>query len=202
MEHRARDKSRTGRWLVPAITTLTLLGAAAPALGGRLSVPLVCTKGPSDQHYDISPVIPASVAPGATFTMRIDGVSSGTISQTGLHYIHDMTYEYLLPEGASYVDGSARIVPGTGTANVQKGARVAQSGGKVTLTLPGRVEEGTAYTPPSFEVDLKAPAAGGASLALRFAQYRVTANAIVIGDVGATCDPKPKPFVVGTTAVR
>ena len=46
------------------------------------------------------------------------------ISHFGLHYIHNMTADYAIPTGTTYVEGSARIVPGTGTANARPGASV------------------------------------------------------------------------------
>lgn len=197
IDHRINGWTRKGVGLVGA----GLVAAVVPAWSGPTVIPLTCTTGPSGQHYDVSVSVPASAPAGSTYWVRANGVSSGRISQTGLNHIHDMTYEYRLPESATYVDGSAQIVPDTGSANVRAGARISQKGGVLTMVLPGHVEDGTDYTPPSFKLQLKATGVPGSSAGLRFVQYRVTANAVVIGDLNSTCDPTPKPFIVGTTAI-
>ncbi len=74
-------------------------------------------------------------------------------------------------------------------------------GGLLRMLMPGRVESGSGYTSPSIEFQLTAKAPVGASLALELSQYRVVANAIVVGDVNATCEPTPKPYTLGTTLV-
>jgi hypothetical protein len=160
-----------------------------------------CNKGPDGQVCRLNLSIPATVAEGGTFRVRIDGASSGRISHTGLKYIHDMTTELWLPENAKYVAGSGRIVPDTGTANVRPGARVVQSGRAISMVLPAHVQDGQSYTPPSFEFELKATGAIGARIVQKFSQYRVTANAIIIGDVHTVCDPSPKPYAIGTTSI-
>lgn len=181
-----------------ALLAASALVAAAPADAGSMSIPLVCTKGPDGQSYQIAPQVPASAQAGSTYWVQIDGVSSGKISQTGLNYIFDMSYDYLLPSGARYVDGSAQIVAGTGSENARKGAKITHRNGIVTMTLPAHVDEGSAYTPPSFKLQLTA-GAGGSAAKIAFKQYRVTANAFIVGDVHASCDPTPSPFTVGTT---
>ncbi len=166
-----------------------------------VTVPLECTRGPSGQTHRTTVTFPSQVTAGSKFAVRIDGSSSGTISHTGLNYIHDMTTEYLVPAGTSYVAGSLRVVPGTGSANVAGSARVAKVGNLLRLTLPGHVDNGSSYTPPSFELELTANAAVGSKLALQFWQYRVSANAIFVGDVDTTCNPKPQPYTVATSTV-
>ena len=177
------------------------LWAATGAAATAIRAPIVCSRGPGGQHLDMVVTLPASAAEKATYTVRIDGVSSGAISHTGLNYIHDMATDYALPAGTKYVDGSARIVPNTGTANVAAGARVWQDGGKIHLSMPGRVESGSSLTPPSIEFQLQVTAGAGSVLPVRFVQYRVKANAIFVGDLDTTCDPTPKPFALGSTVV-
>ena len=181
------------------IFPLALVATAGAATEAR--VPLVCSRGPGGQQYAAVVTLPSQAAEGATYSVRIDGVTSGAISHTGLKYIHDMTTEYSLPAGTSYVEGSLRLVPGTGTANVSADARVAHDGARIRLTLPGKVESGSSYTAPSFEFQLKVTAKAGASLPVQLLQYRVRANAIIVGDVDTTCDPNPKPYSIGTTRV-
>jgi hypothetical protein len=175
--------------------------AGVPSAGTAVTVPLSCNKGPDGQVCRVNVTIPASVEEGGTLTVRIDGNNSGRISHTGLKYIYNMTTELRIPDNASYVAGSGRIVPDTGSANVRPGARVTQSGRSISMVLPAHVEDGQDYTPPSFEFQLKATGAAGSRIVQKFSQYRVTANAIIIGDVHTVCDPKPKPYSIGTTNI-
>lgn len=183
--------------LLAAVVAMT--GAAESATA--VSVPLSCSKGPSGQKAEMLVTVPASVEEGAVFTVRFDGKNSGAVSHTGLRYIHDMTTQVLIPNGTAYVDGSAKIIPNTGTPNVRDGAKVSKQGGIVTLLLPGHVNDGDNYTPPSFEFKLKVTASAGTKLEQRFWQYKVTAKAIIIGDVLTVCDPTPKPYAIATTNV-
>jgi hypothetical protein len=115
-----------------------------------------------------------------------------------------MSTEYALPPGATYVPGSARLVTGTGTPNVAASARVAYEAyenGLIRLTLPSHVPSGSSYTPPSIEFQLEAAAPPGTSLPLAFSKYQVTANAFLVGDVSATCEPVPKRYTLATTVV-
>lgn len=186
--------------------SLTIIAASVawttiPDAATAVVVPLTCTRGPSAQRAELFVTLPTSVDQGGTFTARFDGKNSGPISHTGLNYIHEMTTELLLPSGATYVDGSAHIIANTGTANVRPGATVTKQGNTITLLLPAHVEDGANYTPPSFEFQLKATAAVGAKIVQRFSQYRVTANAIIVGNVHTICDPTPKPYAIGSTTV-
>jgi hypothetical protein len=169
--------------------------------GTVVTVPLDCNHGPSAQTYRLSITAPDQVAHGGRYKIRIDNSPSGTISHTGLNYIRDMTTDFALPAGATYVAGSLRIVPGTGTSNVASSAKAVKIGDLVRLTLPSHVENGSSFTPPSIELEVEATAAAGAKLAVKFSQYRVTANAIFVGDVDTTCNPKPQPYTLGVTTV-
>jgi hypothetical protein len=173
--------------------------AAVPAAATNLKIPLACSRGPRDQRYSAAITAPASAREGSTYTVRVDGASSGTISQMGLNHIHQMGYDFLVPDGTTFV--SARIVPGTGTANVRAGARVTPEAGVVRVVLPGQVDEGTSYTPPGVEVDVKVNAAAGTALVFKLAKFRVTVNALLVGDLDVVCDPTPKPYPMATTTV-
>ena len=153
------------------------------------------------QRFDVSVTVPENVATGATFTIRFDGTPSAKISQVGLNFVHDMVTDYIVPAGTTYVEHSAKIVPDTGSENVRTGATVAYVGGLVRMTLPGRVENGASYTPPSVELKAVATAPAGDALVVGFSQYRVTANAFVVGDLKVTCNPTPRPFPLATVRV-
>ena len=165
------------------------------------SAPMTCSQGPKAQRFAVALTLPRDVEQGSTYSVRIDGVPSGTIAHFGLNYVHDMATDYVVPAGATYVAGSARIVPGTGTPNVAAGARVWQQAELIRMVLPGQVASGSSYTPPSIEFQLKATAPAGASLALRFLEYRVAANAFLVGEVQTSCEPTPKPYTLGATRV-
>jgi hypothetical protein len=168
----------------------------------RVGIPLVCSRGPSGQRHDVAITAPAGVASGSRYIVRVDGVDTGKISHIGLHYIFDMQSQWLIPKGTEYVDGSARIVPGTGSPAVRPGARVVYRSGTVTLVLPAHVDNGSSYTPPSFEFELAVNAPAGTVLTQSFATYRVMANAFLVGDLETSCDPTPKPFAVAQTRVE
>jgi hypothetical protein len=186
----------TGAALAASIALTTSLSA-----GTVTRAPMVCSRGPGNQSFAAILTFPHSAARGSTYAVRIDGVPSGEISHFGLNYIHDMMTDYLVPRGATYVAGSARIVPGTGTANVATTARVWQQDGLIRMLLPGRVVSGSSYVPPSIEFQLEASAPAGTPLALAFVAYRVTANALLVGDVLTTCQPTPTPFPLAATLV-
>jgi len=184
-----------------ALVATSLLAAQAVAGGTTVRAPLACTPGAGDQYFTANVTLPAEAVEASTYTVRIDSAPSGTISHTGLRYLHDLATDYVLPRGATYVAGSARIVPGTGTANVTPGARVWHEAGMLHVLLPGTVENGSSYTPPSVEVQLKVAAAAGAKLPVKLSQVRATANVFLLGDMKSSCDPTPKPYVLGTTTV-
>jgi hypothetical protein len=184
------------------LVTLAAVLALVPQVlaASEVSAPLVCDKGPESQKMRVGVSVPSNVAPGAAFTVRLDGVNSGTVGAMGLNFVHDMASDYIIPTGTSYVDGSVRVVPDTGTENVRTGATAVYRGGLIRLTLPARVDNGGNYTPPSVEFKV-VPTGTQDSLVLGFSQFRITANAMVIGDLKVTCNPKPRPFPLATIKV-
>jgi hypothetical protein len=189
----------TAATVVPSLVTTAT--ATAAGISMRVKAPLVCTRGDSDQTMNAMLTMPNSQAAGTKFTVRIDGVNSGTISHTGLNYIFDMESDYLVPAGTKVVDGSVKIIAETGTANVRPGAKAWKDEAGIHTKLPGHVEDGSSFTPPSLEFQLEVTGAVGSTIALKFSQYRVAANAFVVGDVHTVCDPNPKPFTIGTTTI-
>jgi hypothetical protein len=178
------------------------LSLAVHADAPRYSIPMDCTKGPSDQKHKVHVSVPATATQGETFKVRIDGVNSGKISHVGLNYIFDMGVEWAVPKGTELVEGSLKLIAGTGSDNVRKGARLSHNAGVIQLVLPARVESGGNYTHPSFEFELKVTAAAGTTISQVFRRYKVTANAFLVGDVKATCTPRPKPYFLAGTKVQ
>jgi len=161
-----------------------------------------CSRGDAkNQAFNAVVTFPSSVSEGSTVTVRIDSVPSSKLSHFGLNYIWDMTTEYVIPDGATYVPGSAHIVADTGTANVRTGASVAQFGRRLRVVLPAHVANGSTYTPPSVEFALRIDAHGGTPLALAFAHYEVSANVFLLGNLTTTCEPNPNPYPIGMTLV-
>jgi hypothetical protein len=186
--------------LTAALAALLVTFTHSPDAATRVHAPVSCTRGTS-AVFEIDATVPETAAEGSTYVVRIDGTPSGTISQTGLHYLRDITFEYALPAGAAYVEGSARILPGTGTENVREGAHVSCAHGVVTLALGGRVPNGGSYQAPSIEVKLKAASPPQSVLAVTFSRYRVMANVVILGDIDAACVPTKPPFTLGSTRV-
>jgi hypothetical protein len=198
---RPASSRRPTRRAAMALTLVALASLAGPASAGRTSSALVCNQGPSGQRFDVGVSLPPRAPAGSVYSVRIDGTSSGKISHFGLFYLHDLTVDYALPAGAAYVEGSAVLVPGTGTANVLPGARLWHHDGVITLALAGHVAEGTSYTPPSIQLELRAVGAPGSSASIALRRFRLKANAFVVGDVGVACEPAVKPAVLGSTVI-
>jgi hypothetical protein len=194
-------RRRVATWAA-AVLTLGVFGSTAfSASAGHAAPLLVCTQGPSGQRFNVGVRVPPEAEIGSTFMVRIDGVSSGKISHFGLNYLHDMTVDYVLPAEAVYVEGSAEILPSTGTANVQGSAQLTHRSGVITLALPGKVEDGTSYTPPSIRFQLRATGAPGSAASVSLRKFRMTANAFLVGEVAVSCEPAVKPAPLGTTVI-
>ncbi len=194
-----RPQGRAGAAAMAIVAALGLAGRVGFA--GTVRAPLQCSKGGGGTFFTAAVTAPSTQREGSTYTVRIDSFGSGEISHVGLHYIHDMATDYLLPAGAEYVSGSAHFVPDTGTANVRAGARVWYESGMLRVVLPARVDNGSRYTPPSVEFQLRVTAASGSRLSLRLAQVRVVANALLLGDQRTVCNPNPRSYVLATTQV-
>ena len=166
-----------------------------------IKAPMVCSRGPDEQYFETHVTIPAMASPGSTYAVRIQAAPSPKISGIGLNYLHDILTDFYLPEGASYVAGSARLVDGTGSENVRPGARALYDRGFVRLYLPGHVEKGSTFTPPGIEFQLKVTAAPGASLPIRWVRHRVTANVFFVGNLDIVCAPQSGALILGTTVV-
>lgn len=189
------------RWAAIVCVAWVGLGVTEGSASTAVQIPIECTRGPSGQTHRVSLTLPAGVAEGGRFQVRIDGAPSGIIQHTGLNYIRDMTFEYLVPSGVTYVPGSLKLVPNTGTPNVAATARVVKVGNVLRLTMPAHVENGSSYTAPSFELELQAASPVGSQLPIRFSQALVTANAIFVGDIDTRCTPKQSNTLGATTVV-
>ena len=184
-----------------AVLAMTLATTSTFGSPVAVRVPIVCSRGPSGQALNVGVTMPASQATGTTFTIRIDSTPSGKISHMGLNYIFDMQTDFLVPAGTAYVEGSARIVPDSGTPNVRATARVWHDAEGIHLLLPAHVQNGSGYTAPSIELQVEVRAPAGTTLALKVSRHRVAASAFLIGTVRTTCDPSPRPYTIGTTLV-
>lgn len=185
-----------------ALTTLavSLVWTTTPGAATAAKVPIVCSRG-GDQTFHALVTAPTTAAERSTYTVRIDSVPSPPLSKTGLNYIHAMTTDYLVPSGTRYVEGSARLVPGTGSANVRDGARLSHERGTIRMVLPARIGNGTGFTPPSIEYQVEVSSPAGTSLAVAFSRYRVSANVFIVGNLDVTCDPTPRPYTLARTLV-
>jgi hypothetical protein len=181
----------------------TTWAANAPGPGEPVFIkaPMVCSRGPDEQYFETHVTIPPAAPTGSTYAVRIQAAPSPKISGIGLNYLHDMLTDFYVPEGASYVAGSAHVVDGTGSENVRPGARALYDRGFVRLHLPGHVENGSTFTPPALEFQLRVTAAPGASLPVRWVRHRVTANVFLLGNLDVVCTPEAGALTLGTTGV-
>jgi hypothetical protein len=183
-----------------ALALATLCATTTSRADARaVTAPLACSRGPEGQRFRAVVTLPATQQTGTRFTVRVDSFSSGKIAHFGLNYIFDMVTDYGIPAGTRYVEGSARVVPGTGTPNARAGARAWYDGTGIHLLLPARIGNGGSYTPPSLEFQLEVTAAAGTELMLKFSRSRVSANVFLLGDVHTTCVPRPAPYTIGRT---
>jgi hypothetical protein len=202
MNNMATNDRRGARWAALAAGGVVVATLATATAAAHVTLPLVCNQGPSGQRFNVAVTLPSSVEAGEVYTIRLDGYNSGTISHFGLNYLHDMTVEYRLPAGTSYVDGSAQVVAGTGTPNVLLvRPQLSHRAGVVTMRLPGRVVNGTDYTPPSITLQVRAESAPGSSEVLSFNHFQLKANAFLVGDVAVSCNPEPQPYPIGATRI-
>jgi hypothetical protein len=183
-----------------ATAVLVVATIASGAGTSDRTVPLKCTRGPDGQSYRNIVTMPASQPVGSTFTIRIDAVNI-PISHFGLRYIHNMTADYTVPPGTTYVEGSARIVPGTGSSNVRANARVTHDASGIHMLLPDHVDNGTNYTAPSIEFQVKVVGSAGSVAPLGFVGTGVDASAALIGNVHTTCTPNPRPYTLASTRI-
>jgi hypothetical protein len=195
--------SRLRRWLAGGAVASAVALAQRPGDTVTIAVetPMFCQRGP-DARFSARVTLPASAATGSQVGVRIDSVPSGRIDHLGLFFIHDMTTDYLVPVGTRYVEGSARVVPETGTANVQADARAWADDAGIHLALPVRIENGSSYTPPSLEFAVTVEAPEGALVPLQFDRSSVAADAFLVGTLVTRCEPRPRPFTLATLRVE
>jgi hypothetical protein len=198
-------RSARSGWLSKVVIGSLVFGAAfARAEGGTqgrdlVRLPMTCSRGPATQYFVARVSAPTVAAQGSTYTVRIDSTPSGDIRHAGLNYLHAMATDYTIPEGTSYVEGSARVVPASGTDNVRAGASAWYGRGAVHLLLPAHVHD--PYTPPSLEFSVKVNAPPATSLTVKFAEHRLLANVFLLGDLHVACNPKPESSAIATTVV-
>jgi len=184
------------------LVAAVLVSSAGFAEPAQVKLPMTCSRGPDAQWFSAVVTMPAAQQAGATVAVRIDSTFSGTIKHFGLHYIHGMTTDYRIPAGATYVEGSVRLVEGTGTPNVTKDARAWHDAAGIHLALPARVDNGASYLPPSIEFEMTIAADPPASVSVEFVHYEVAANVVLLGDLKTTCDPSSRPATIGVTKVE
>jgi hypothetical protein len=112
MDRRSRRALATGAGI--ALGVVGTLGASRVD-AKKVALSMSCDHGPGEQKFQADVSGPESVVVGGTFTVHLDGVPSDEVTGFGLNHIRDMTTDYVLPAGGSYVEGSARVVPDTGT---------------------------------------------------------------------------------------
>ena len=183
------------------VMSTSSLAPAQPADPIVTRAPLVCSHGPGGEFFEVRATLPATAPTGSVYTVRLVSFPAPPVTDRGLNYLHDMVTDYYLPSGASYVPGSARVVDGTGTENVRRGARAWAENGYVRLYLPAHIDKGSGFTPPSVEFQVRVAARPGESLPIRVVRYRVRANVVVAGNVDVVCKPRDGAYTIGTTVV-
>lgn len=197
----AKTRSRGARLRTAWMLVLTCLALRPLPAQGVVRLPMTCSRGPGDQWFQATVSMPPTSTQGSTITVRIDSNPSGRVSHLGLHFLHGMRTDYRISAGAQLVDGSLRLVPGTGTPNVTASARLWRDGSGVHLLLPAQVANGASFTPPSVTFDLRVDATSPAQVFVEFTHYEVMADVVILGDIRTTCDPRSRPAMIGATRV-
>lgn len=188
------------RFLQSVVLAWCLAHPDALAASREVVTPMACSLGGSPKFH-ATVTMPDVIPEGGTFVVRIDSMPSGKLTALGLNFVHEMRTDYELPKGARYVEGSARIVPGSGTPNALTGATVWHDEAGLHVLLGARIAQGDEYTPPSVELQLIADAPAGSLLVLSFLHYEVIANVVVLGNLRTKCDPRPRPFPIGSARI-
>ena len=100
---------------------------------------------------------------------------------------------------------AASVRPGTGTANARGGASVSLAYGVITLTLPGPIAGGTtsatAFTPPAFDVSIKAATSAGSTVQTKFTRFQ--AHTVVgVANRDENCPAgSPNPTLTSSTII-
>lgn len=162
---------------------------------------LHCSHG-EDQLLVAKVTMPTSHHANKPFVVRIESMPSGKITHMGLHYIFNMATDYVLPPDLKYVAGSAKFVPGTGSANVRADAKIWHDHAGIHTMLPTRIEAGDGYTPPTVEFKVRIHGMPENPLGVELAHYSVSANVSVVGDMDTHCEPIQKPGVLATVTAE
>jgi dehydratase len=154
---------------------------------------------------------PLSVAAGSDFVVEITPDPVQVPSSAGGYSIGSLSnvkVSLAVPAGAAFVSASL-----SGGSNLGSGTpSVAQSGGKVTLTVPGPLAPGSTAVLPKLSITFQATGGPGTLIESKFAgssysnpglTFTVAVTGTPIGTITATsnCYAQPNP-VLATTEVR
>lgn len=193
--------SKLSRGALAAAALALIAAVAADGAAAERVVPLTCTRGPDGQSYRTVVTMPASQPIGSTFAIRIAASHVGPVSHFGLNYVSNMAAHFTVPPGTRYLAGSARLVPGTGSANVRASARVTHDARGIHIRLPAHVDNGGSYTPPAIEFRVEAIGPAGTVATLGLIGTGVDASAAIVGNVHTGCTPNPRPYPLGATRI-
>jgi PKD repeat protein len=176
------------------------------------------TTASGQTRYNANPtgatvLAPASVAQGSTFQVELtpDPMSVPTSGEGyPISWVANVYIRFGIPAGTSFVSATL-----SGGANLGSGTpTVAQSGGKIVLSVPGQLSPGISAVFPKITVTLQATGASGSTATLKYAgtsygdpsmsfQTRVT-NVPVLGSVvsSSNCFPDSPNPVLGTIAIN
>jgi hypothetical protein len=201
--------------LVPVVGLV--VGPAGPAGAALVTVQLSCQAsspiGPqnADQPITIDVTAPASVPPGATFSVvaqtPVDTFPDNASGYT-LNHARDFALRLPVPANATYVSSSLSGGSGLGSGTPTVGLE----GSNVVLHVPGPIAGGATYQFPEVTVNLQAtgpdfstiqPRIGGTSFANPGFELTVNATLPIFGatDLDTDCVPAPGSPVLATTTI-
>lgn len=162
---------------------------------------------PLSHEVSVTATAPATVAPGARFTVSLSAETDLPADLSGftLSSYSDLALSFPVPDGSSLVSaslsGGSNLGPGTPTVDPRDGA--------VWIGVPGPVAGGTTVTFPTLELTLDADPTPGATVETRVGGssfeapgFTVTATVDGLGTVWPRCYPvSPVPVLSSTTIV-
>jgi dehydratase len=192
--------------LVPLLGLVPSAAAATRAVTYDLRSTTAGHTADSTLTVRVDAAQPARVAPGGALTVTLSTdpiIVPDSVGGLPIRQIQDLALTIPVPANSGY--GSCRL---SGGANVGGGTpSCAESGGKVTVTVPGPVAGGVTVTLPTLTLDLTAGASGTIDTQLGGSSYddpglTFTAVVSVSGfSVNAPTSgyPHPNPVLASTT---
>ena len=134
-------------------------------------------------HSGATILAPSTVASGSTFQIEMTPDPMNVPTSGGgypIGYIANVSYGFVIPAGTSFVSASV-----SGGSNIGTGTpTVAQSGGKVVLSVPGTLAPGSTANFPKITATFQANGPAGSTIETEYAGTSYNDAALDLPDQG------------------